>query len=76
MNRPVFIVPAALLFGFSDAVAIRLQSTTELPNAIVQGLPMIATLIVLGVVGYRGLRAAQTVGMPKKARRRLRIRPA
>ena len=77
MNRPIFIVPAALLFGFSDAVAIRLQSTTELPNAIVQGLPMIATLIVLGVVGYRGLRAAQTVGMPKKTRaRRLRARTA
>lgn len=76
MNRPVFIVPSALLFGFSDAFAIRLQSTTALPNSIVQGIPMVATLIVLGIVGYRGLRRAQTIGMPKRVRRRLRAQTA
>ena len=66
MNRPLFIVPASLLFGFSDAVSIRLQSTTDLPQVIVQLLPFLATLIVLGIVGYRSMRAAQTLGMPKK----------
>lgn len=68
MNRPLFIVPASLLFGFSDAVAIRLQSTTDLPQVIVQLLPFLATLIVLGIVGYRSMRAAQTLGMPRKRR--------
>ncbi|MDQ1204499.1 ABC transporter permease [Microbacterium sp. SORGH_AS_0862] len=70
MNRPLFLVPAALLFGFSDAFAIRLQSTTDLPNAIVQGLPMIATLAVLGIVGYRGTRRARTY-RPSRRRRRV-----
>lgn len=75
MNRPIFIVPAALLFGFSDAVAIRLQSTTDLPNAVVQGIPMIATLAVLGIVGYRGVRAAQTY-RASRTTRRLRVTTA
>lgn len=66
MNRPLFIVPASLLFGFSDAVSIRLQSTTDLPQVVVQLLPFLATLIVLGIVGYRSMRAEQTLGMPKK----------
>lgn len=78
VNRPAFLVPAALLFGFSDAFAIRLQSTTDLPQALVQFLPMGATLLVLGVVGYRTLRAKELMGLPRKARRELKqiIRPA
>lgn len=68
MNRPLFIVPAALLFGFSDSFAIRLQSTTDLPQVVVQLLPFLATLLVLGFVGYRTMKASQTLGMPKKAR--------
>lgn len=72
VNRPLFLVPAALLFGFSDAMAIRLQSTTELPNAVVQFLPMLATLIVLGFVGYRAMRSAETIGLPTARKRRRR----
>lgn len=68
MNRPLFIVPASLLFGFSDSIAIRLQSTTDLPQVVVQLLPFLATLIVLGFVGYRTMRAQETLGMPKKKR--------
>ncbi|QHC65903.1 ABC transporter permease [Rathayibacter sp. VKM Ac-2759] len=71
VNRPVFLVPASLLFGFSDAFAIRLQSTTDLPQVLVQLIPMAATLIVLGFVGYRGLRAKETLGLPRRARRQL-----
>lgn len=68
MNRPGFLIPAALLFGFSDAAAIRLQSTTDLPQVVVQLLPFLATLLVLGFVGYRAKRAAATLGMPKRSR--------
>ncbi|WP_230673548.1 ABC transporter permease [Rathayibacter sp. Leaf248] len=71
VNRPVFLVPASLLFGFSDAFAIRLQSTTDLPQVLVQLIPMAATLLVLGFVGYRGLRAKETLGLPRRARRQL-----
>ncbi|GAB3151735.1 ABC transporter permease [Microbacterium neimengense] len=69
VNRPLFLVPAAMLFGFSDAVAIRLQSTSDLPNSVVQLIPMVATLTVLGLVGYRGLRSSRTVGRPIRRRR-------
>jgi ABC-type uncharacterized transport system permease subunit len=69
MSRPRFIVPAALLFGFSDAFAIRLQSITDLPQVVVQLIPFTATLIVLAFVGLRVLRAEKTLGLFRPPRR-------
>ncbi|MET0591036.1 MAG: ABC transporter permease [Naasia sp.] len=69
MSRPRFIVPAALLFGFSDAFAIRLQSVTDLPQVVVQLIPFVATLVVLAIVGLRTLRAEKTLGLFRPPRR-------
>ncbi len=69
MSRPRFIVPAALLFGFSSAFAIRLQSVTDLPQVVVQLIPFVATLLVLAIVGLRTLRAEKTLGMFRPPRR-------
>lgn len=68
MNLPRYIVPSALLFGFSDAVAIRLQTTTDLPQVVIQLIPFVATLIVLAIVGRRMLQRAKRFGLPKRRR--------
>jgi ABC-type uncharacterized transport system permease subunit len=66
--RPVPALWACLLFGFLDAIAIRLQGTRlpgvgELPVQVIQALPYLLTVILLaGLVG-RAI-APQALGRP------------
>ena len=46
---PVGALGASLLFGFADALQIRLQSVGALPSQIILTLPYILTIIVLAV---------------------------
>lgn len=50
--HPGRILGAALLFGFTDAAAIFLQSEGVLPGSLIQALPFLLTMLVLaGLVG-------------------------
>ena len=46
---PVGALGASFLFGFADALQIRLQSVGVLPSQIILTLPYILTIIVLAV---------------------------
>jgi ABC-type uncharacterized transport system permease subunit len=48
----VFLTGA--FFGFTDAFGIRLQTTTNIPPALVQFLPQVFTLLALILVAARG----------------------
>lgn len=50
--RPLPTLVACVLFGFADAIQIRLQSTEILPIQFIQALPYLVTLVVL--VGFVG----------------------
>lgn len=52
-NHPIGVFLAGGLFGFSDAFAVRLQTTTNIPPSLVQFIPHVLTLIVLILVGLR-----------------------
>lgn len=66
--KPIPTAIACLLFGFSDAIQIRLQSvvlwgTEPVPVQFIQILPYIVTMLVLaGVVGNS--RAPKALGLP------------
>lgn len=66
--HPVGALWACLLFGFLDAVAIRLQGTTlplvgQVPVQLVQALPYLLTVILLA--GFMGRATApQALGVP------------
>jgi simple sugar transport system permease protein len=57
-----------MFFGFADAFAVRLQTTTDIPPVLVQFLPPVLTLLALILVAVRS-RAKEVL-----ARRALRVR--
>ncbi len=44
---PVGALLACLLFGFAEAMAIRMQGTVNIPNQFIQMIPYILTMVVL-----------------------------
>lgn len=44
---PVGALLACLLFGFADAISIRMQGTVNIPNQFIQMIPYLLTMIVL-----------------------------
>lgn len=52
-NHPIGAFIASLFFGFADAFAVRIQTTTDLPPNLIQMLPHFATLLALILVGLR-----------------------
>ena len=44
---PVGTLVACLLFGFAQAVAIRMQGTVNIPNQFIQIVPYVLTIVVL-----------------------------
>ncbi len=44
---PVGVLMACLLFGFAEAVAIRMQGTVNIPNQFIQMIPYVLTMVVL-----------------------------
>jgi general nucleoside transport system permease protein len=44
---PVGTMVACLLFGFAEAVAIRMQGTVNIPNQFIQIVPYVLTIVVL-----------------------------
>lgn len=67
-NHPIGVLLTGMFFGFADAFAIRLQTTTNIPPSLVQFLPHIFTLLAIILVAVRS-RAAETL-----ARRAFRLR--
>jgi ABC-type uncharacterized transport system permease subunit len=67
-NHPIGVFFTGMFFGFADAFAIRLQTTTNIPPSLVQFLPHIFTLLAIILVAVRS-HAAETL-----ARRAFRLR--
>jgi simple sugar transport system permease protein len=68
MNHPIAVFFTGLFFGFADALAVRLQTTTNIPPSLVQFLPQVLTLLALILVAVRSS-LAETL-----ARRAFRMR--
>jgi simple sugar transport system permease protein len=54
-NHPIGVFFTGMFFGFADAFAIRLQTTTDIPPSLVQFIPYVLTLIALILVGARAV---------------------
>jgi ABC-type uncharacterized transport system permease subunit len=54
-NHPIGVFFTGLFFGFADAFAIRLQTTTDIPPSLVQFIPHVLTLVALILVGARAV---------------------
>lgn len=67
-NHPIGVFFTGIFFGFTDAFAVRLQTTTNIPPSLVQFLPHVFTLIALIIV------AARTKVAESLARRAFRLR--
>ena len=67
-NHPIAVFFTGLFFGFADAFALRLQTTTNIPPNLVQFVPQVLTLLALIAVGLR------SVGRESLARRAFRAR--
>lgn len=52
-NHPIGVLLTGMFFGFADAFAIRLQTTTDIPPSLVQFLPHTFTLLALILVAAR-----------------------
>jgi ABC-type uncharacterized transport system permease subunit len=65
--RPVWACAASLLFGFSEALVVNLQTfAIGIPNALTQTLPYVLTMITLaGFIGRS--RAPADLGRPFSA---------
>ncbi|MCZ7572513.1 MAG: hypothetical protein M5U01_28500 [Ardenticatenaceae bacterium] len=68
LNHPIFVFFTGLFFGLADALAVRLQTTTNIPPSLVQFLPNVLALVALVLVGLRS-KAGEAL-----ARRRFRAR--
>lgn len=55
LNHPIAVFFTGMFFGFADAFAVRLQTTTDIPPSLVQFLPQVATIVALILVGARAL---------------------
>lgn len=69
-NHPIGVFLTGLFFGFADAFAIRLQTSTDIPPSLVQFIPHILTLVALILVGARAVLSEYL------ARRAFRMRAA
>jgi acetylornithine deacetylase/succinyl-diaminopimelate desuccinylase-like protein len=67
-SHPIGVFFTGMFFGFADALAIRLQTTTNVPPSLVQFLPHVFTLLAIILVAARS-HAAETL-----ARRAFRLR--
>lgn len=67
-NHPIGVFLTGTFFGFADAFAIRLQTTTDVPPSLVQFLPHVFTLLALILV------AARSRAVALLARRAFRLR--
>lgn len=54
LSHPIFVLLAGLFFGLADAVAVRLQTVTDIPPSLVQFLPNAAAIVALILVGIGG----------------------
>ncbi len=52
-NHPIAVFFTGMFFGFADAFAVRLQTTTNIPPSLVQFLPPVFTLLALILVAVR-----------------------
>jgi len=52
-NHPIGVFFTGMFFGFADAFAIRLQTTTNVPPSLVQFLPHVFTLLAIILVAVR-----------------------
>ncbi len=52
-NHPIAVFFTSIFFGFADAFAIRLQTTTDIPPSLVQFIPHVLTLVALILVAVR-----------------------
>jgi len=59
---PVGTLFACLLFGFAEAIAIRMQGTVALPNQFIQMIPYLLTIVVLAGL-IRRARPPQALGV-------------
>jgi ABC-type uncharacterized transport system permease subunit len=58
-NNPGGTFLASLFFGFADALALRLQNVTKIPPYMIQVMPYVLTLMILGFVSWRAQKNAQ-----------------
>lgn len=61
-RRPVGTLLACLLFGFTEALAIRLGNF-DIPSQLVSMIPYLATLVGLGFFAWRETRKARRRAM-------------
>lgn len=59
LNRPIGLFFAVYLFGFADALSVRLQVTTDVSPSLIQFLPQLLALAAIIVVGARTLRPSR-----------------
>lgn len=52
-NHPIATFFTSVFFGFADAFAVRLQTTTNIPPSLVQFIPHVLTLVALILVAVR-----------------------
>ncbi len=52
-DHPIAVFLTGSFFGFADALAIRLQTTTNIPPSLVQFIPHILTLLALITIALR-----------------------
>jgi simple sugar transport system permease protein len=67
-NHPIGAFFTSIFFGFADAFAVRLQTTTNIPPSLVQFIPHVLTLVALILVAVR------SYGRELLARRAFRAR--
>ena len=60
---PVGAFLACLLFGFAEAVAIRMQGTVNIPNQFIQIIPYVLTMVVLAGL-IRRATPPRSIGVP------------
>lgn len=61
--NPVGAFLACLLFGFAEAIAIRMQGTVNIPNQFIQLIPYVLTMVVLA--GFiRRATPPKAIGVP------------
>lgn len=67
--HPVRTLIACLLFGFAEAVSIRMQGVSSIPNQFIQIIPYLLTIVVLsGFIGR--VTPPKALGMPYVKERR------
>jgi len=60
---PIGAFLACLLFGFAEAIAIRMQGTVNIPNQFIQIIPYVLTIVVLAGL-IRRATPPRSIGVP------------